>query len=378
MRFLIGLLACLSGTPAIAQENYGRFEGDLIGRFEEREDRPRFVLSAPFKYVHADGRVWETPAGYAIDGASIPKAVWSFVGGPFSGKYLAASVIHDYYTDTCQDADQAAPPDDCGNTLDTHPASDDVHLAFWSGMMERGVDPDRANLMYYAVSLYKRWKVNAEGKPYDVRVLGLRKRDLILFKLKTVARNLASTDGAIIDAYPDGLIAADREGIARAAERFADAVSSESYLQDRDALGLIADIQTAEIEDLERWPGNKLPVAIADNGSIDGNLSVFSDRGLGVNSEFLTALGLPTPSEGNVRFLAQDGTTLNPYLDRGYLFRPGQGAPEATMEFQTLPGNPDQSIGVIRPGGQLPPAIAEGIQPGQLDGGALIYVPPLR
>ena len=36
------------------------------------------------------------PKGEVTDGASIPKCLWSAEGGPFSGSYRKAAVIHDY------------------------------------------------------------------------------------------------------------------------------------------------------------------------------------------------------------------------------------------------------------------------------------------
>lgn len=39
---------------------------------------------------------WIVPAGTTVDGASIPKACWSIIGGPYSGTYRLSSAIHDY------------------------------------------------------------------------------------------------------------------------------------------------------------------------------------------------------------------------------------------------------------------------------------------
>lgn len=36
------------------------------------------------------------PKGFLINGASIPRLVWSAIGGPYSPDILRASVIHDY------------------------------------------------------------------------------------------------------------------------------------------------------------------------------------------------------------------------------------------------------------------------------------------
>jgi hypothetical protein len=37
------------------------------------------------------------PANSFLNGATIPRPLWSAIGSPFAGKYRRASVIHDYY-----------------------------------------------------------------------------------------------------------------------------------------------------------------------------------------------------------------------------------------------------------------------------------------
>ena len=53
-------------------------------------------LLEDFWYEDPKGKRWNTPKGSTINGATIPKALWSIVGPPFVGKYRRASVIHDY------------------------------------------------------------------------------------------------------------------------------------------------------------------------------------------------------------------------------------------------------------------------------------------
>ncbi len=40
---------------------------------------------------------WYAPENTVIDGASIPKFLWSVVGAPYSGKYRLSAAVHDYY-----------------------------------------------------------------------------------------------------------------------------------------------------------------------------------------------------------------------------------------------------------------------------------------
>ena len=78
-------------------------------------------------------RQWPVPAGCMIDGASIPQPFWTFVGGPYEGKYRDASAIHDWY---------------CDVRTRTWP---ETHKVFYDGMVTRKVAPSRAKLMYLAV-----------------------------------------------------------------------------------------------------------------------------------------------------------------------------------------------------------------------------------
>lgn len=117
----------------------GHFNGELVlkpmsdGRFME--------LFAPYSYVDGQGEPWDVPAGAKVDGASIPKPLWSTIGGPFEGKYRNASVIHDYYCDTKTRSWEA------------------THRVFYEAMLANGVDLKLAQLMFYAVYRFgPRWE----------------------------------------------------------------------------------------------------------------------------------------------------------------------------------------------------------------------------
>jgi hypothetical protein len=99
------------------------------------------VLTEPFAYIDPLGNKWDAPVGSLIDGASIPKFAWSFIGGPFEGKYRNASVIHDV---AC---DQKQRP------------WDKVHETFYYAMRASGVDDGLAGTMYGAVYYFgPRWE----------------------------------------------------------------------------------------------------------------------------------------------------------------------------------------------------------------------------
>ena len=147
----IGLaLALLMTTHAAAQaDQFGRFVGRLILSDEAIEDCfaedvdgwfSIFRLVENFQYVDPDDTVWTVPPGVCVNGASIPAAFWSVIGGPWSGKYRRASVIHDHYVRTRERSWQ------------------DTHRVFYHGMLAGGVAERQAKMMYFAVRRFgKRW-----------------------------------------------------------------------------------------------------------------------------------------------------------------------------------------------------------------------------
>jgi hypothetical protein len=74
----------------------GTFSGNPLTEWlTDRTDDRNMRLLAPFWYIDPQGRRWEAPAGSIIDGATIPRTLWSSVGSPFTGSYRRASIIHD-------------------------------------------------------------------------------------------------------------------------------------------------------------------------------------------------------------------------------------------------------------------------------------------
>lgn len=114
-----------------------------------------FELLVDYSYRDDNGTVWTAPTGTVVNGASIPRTVWSSVGGPWSGKYRNAAVIHDYLT------------------VEKPSSSDVVHRLFLDGMLDNGVAPFRAHLMYAAVVMFggtwtEAGNFTANGEPVDM------------------------------------------------------------------------------------------------------------------------------------------------------------------------------------------------------------------
>src|SRR4051794_29692877 len=98
--FGVALLFCGLGHShrACADPTFGKFEGDFVGKFST--DGRNVELTNPFAFRDADNHLWAVPTGTVVNGASIPQAFLTFIGGPFEGKFRDPSVIHDFLCDT--------------------------------------------------------------------------------------------------------------------------------------------------------------------------------------------------------------------------------------------------------------------------------------
>jgi endonuclease G len=100
------------------------------------------TLLSELRYTDPTGAVWVAPAGSVVDGASIPRSLWSFMGGPFEGKYRNASVLHDVSYDQ-----KSRPWQVCDEM-------------FYNAMRCSGVSAVEAGTMYYGLRKFGRhWKV---------------------------------------------------------------------------------------------------------------------------------------------------------------------------------------------------------------------------
>jgi len=137
--FTVGLVL----TLAYAAQNatWGDFQGRVVT--EWLDDGRRMRLLEDFQYIDPRGEKWLALKGAVIDGASIPRPFWSYIGGPFEGKYRNASVIHDV---ACQEKTRSWR---------------NVHQMFYVAVLRGGVDEVTAKVMYGAVYFWgPRWKVD--------------------------------------------------------------------------------------------------------------------------------------------------------------------------------------------------------------------------
>jgi hypothetical protein len=125
--------------PIKPTSTWGYFSGPIETRWES--DGRTMTLLNELRYTDPKGIVWIAPAGSSVDGASIPRALWSFFGGPFEGKFRNASVLHDVAYD------QKSRP------------WQQVDRMFYDAMRCSGVGAVEAKTFYYALYRHGRhWK----------------------------------------------------------------------------------------------------------------------------------------------------------------------------------------------------------------------------
>ncbi len=141
--------ARLSGTEQSASggSKWGYYSGEPVTRWNP--DGRTMTLLSELRYADPQGVVWIAPAGSQVDGASIPRYLWSIMGGPFEGKYRNASVLHDVAYEQ-----HNRPWQDCDRM-------------FYNAMRSSGVSAVEAKTMYYALYKFGRhWKFPIKrGKP---------------------------------------------------------------------------------------------------------------------------------------------------------------------------------------------------------------------
>ena len=118
---------------------WGHYSGYVEARWEN--DGRSMTLLNELRYTDPQGAVWIAPAGSQVDGASIPRSLWSLMGGPFEGKYRNASVLHDVAYDQ-----KTKPWPECDRM-------------FYNAMRCSGVGAVDAGMMYYTLRKFGRhWK----------------------------------------------------------------------------------------------------------------------------------------------------------------------------------------------------------------------------
>jgi hypothetical protein len=109
----------------------GHYTGELILR--PLPDGRRMRTEKYFGFRDPEEMRWDVPPNTEVDGASIPRILWTLVGGPWEGRYRDASVVHDYYC-SVRSTDWKA-----------------VHRMFYDGMLASYVPVYQAKIFWAAV-----------------------------------------------------------------------------------------------------------------------------------------------------------------------------------------------------------------------------------
>lgn len=139
---------------------HGAFSGQPITEWLTEDRRPdrRMKLLGDFWFIDPAGQQWTVPREYdRLDGASIPRALWTLVGSPYTGDYRRASIVHDHACDLAQ-----------GNA-GARRAADRM---FYHACREGGCSVYEATLLYIGVRIGAWLPFVAVWKPTDDSVAG--------------------------------------------------------------------------------------------------------------------------------------------------------------------------------------------------------------
>lgn len=264
MKIAILVLFLVSLSSHSFAQYFGKFEEGPSGKFRDAEPWQEFVLASDFSFLDPNGLAWNTPKGTAVNGASIPPMFWSLIGGPFSGKYLKASVIHDHYVET--------------KTRTAH----DTHRNFYYGMRANDVPVWQAKAMYWAVRTFgEDWRLEKPAAEVPTAQNFSKAADVVRVEqigaaiarqsLLEVARNLKTSEGQIVRRSFHGLIGAEL------ADLDADALATQRALSMYAPLWVstknpefqalvfqasgLTDSQDLTLDNMPDWPGGELPLS---------------------------------------------------------------------------------------------------------------------
>lgn len=185
-------------------KSYGVFSGEprTIWLTEPAADR-RMELIEAITFTDAAGRVWDAPAGHRVDGASIPRALWTVVGSPYTGDYRRASILHDV---ACDRNPKDGPERRAGDEM------------FYAACRAGGCGRLEAKLLFLGVRMGSSWAgkgLRAPGSTGRVKQRLSPEDRLILEEYERLAKEVSAADAATAPA----------KGLAAVKERPADAIA---------------------------------------------------------------------------------------------------------------------------------------------------------
>ena len=84
-------------TKRKSRMGHGTFSGEpeVVWLTEDGTPDRSVRLLKPLSFTDPKNEEWKAPVDAVVDGASIPRALWTIVGSPYTGDYRRASVVHD-------------------------------------------------------------------------------------------------------------------------------------------------------------------------------------------------------------------------------------------------------------------------------------------
>lgn len=126
-------------APESVRQQWGEFLTPVDVRWlRERGGDRRMMTLAPVRFRRANGQLIVVDADFIFDGASIPRALWSLVGSPFTGDYRDGALVHDWLCRYGRSLGYAAP---------------EVHHVLYECAKALQCHPLRASLIYHAVAV---------------------------------------------------------------------------------------------------------------------------------------------------------------------------------------------------------------------------------
>lgn len=185
-------------TSAAVPPQDGQFHGRVVVEWLQTEAGPDrdMRLVERFAFRDPSGSEWSVPVGAVVNGASIPRVLWTLVGSPFVGNYRRASVVHDHFC-----------------AVKTRPWQT-VHRMFYNAMLAGGVSVSRAKTMYAAVyGEGPRW--DSSGTPQHSETRPMTEDELRDLEgwIKRTDPELAEIEERVMRRAPHAdLLAPDRPG----------------------------------------------------------------------------------------------------------------------------------------------------------------------
>jgi len=147
----------------VGAQNFGRFVGTVKAEWIKHDREMR--LLEDFAYIDPFDNEWKAPKGSIIDGASIPRILWTTIGSPFTGEYREASVVHDV---ACVEKNRPWKS---------------VHRMFYYASRLGGVGNIRGKIMYAAVRKFgPRW--DEDGTPIKLAPVTMAEQERELEAIK--------------------------------------------------------------------------------------------------------------------------------------------------------------------------------------------------